>query len=426
MTLPSHTSYSRDSCCSSGILLNGPTEAASARSVFDNIGMNNKIPSAGSTGGKPAMPVVRGKGKALNAIAAASGRDPAAIVKSVTEAEALAKAATAARTRAVEEEVRRAAARERVNAKNESTVSQIFNRLSPQEKFRFICFRRCGFASKPMEKFVTKMLVDATEKRHLVRTGTLVGLGCRLSVGVERNIYEGCLPSNNSTASATVISDADSSSRAVNRKRKKHSTKQVLINESKRRLAVMDQPWSYFPEGPLCMSRLAAPSLANLVVANSVSEIVSVVSTLAKCYGQRLVTAAKRVADAEDKEKNFIGTSLADDTISSLTLPRPLQPRHFIEAQKHRARAGLDPDFWLAGRVGHSEQGLVFHKGGEGIAEAAALGMVDRDSLCYFAALGAQDEHDRESEKDDDKTKVNTKADTEESKDEEEVAERDT
>ena len=188
----------------------------------------------------------------------------------------------------------------------------------------------------------------------------------------------------------------------------------------------MDQPWSYFPEGPLCMSRLAAPSLANLVVANSVSEIVSVVSTLAKCYGQRLVTAAKRVADAEDKEKNIIGTSLADDTISSLTLPRPLQPRHFIEAQKHRARAGLDPDFWLAGRVGHSEQGLVFHKGGEGIAEAAALGLVDRDSLCYFAALGAQDEHDRESEKDDDKTKVNTKADTEESKDEEEVAERDT
>ena len=386
--------------------------------------MNNKIPSARSTG-KPAKPIVRGKGKALNAIAAASGRDPAAIVKSVTEAEALAKAATAARTRAVEEEVRRAAARERVNAKNESTVSQIFNRLSPQEKFRFICFRRCGFASKPMEKFVAKMLVDATEKRHLVRTGTLVGLGCRLSVEVGSSIYEGCLPSNNSTAAATVISDADSSSRAVNRKRKKHSTKQVLMKEPKSFFAVMDQPWSYFLKGPLCVSRLAAPSLSNLVVASSVSEIVSVVSTLAKCYGQRLVAAAKRVADAEDKEKNINGTSLADDTTSSLTQPRPLQPHHFIEAQKHRARAGLDPGFWLADRVEHSEQGLIFHKGGEGIAEAAALGMVDQDSLCYFAALGAQDEHDRESEKDDDKKQgeVDTKADIEESKDEE-VAER--
>jgi len=175
------------------------------------------------------------------------------------------------------------------------------------------------------------------------------------------------------------------------------------------------------------MSRLAAPSLSNLVVASSVSEIVSVVSTLAKCYGQRLVAAAKRVADAEDKEKNINGTSLADDTTSSLTQPRPLQPHHFIEAQKHRARAGLDPGFWLADRVEHSEQGLIFHKGGEGIAEAAALGMVDQDSLCYFASLGAQDEHDRESEKDDDKKQgevdTNTKADIEESKDEE-VAER--
>ena len=102
--------------------------------------MNNKIPSARSTG-KPAKPIVRGKGKALNAIAAASGRDPAAIVKSVTEAEASAKAATAARTRAVEEEVRKAAARERAKARKEATLSQIFNRLLPQEKFCFICFR---------------------------------------------------------------------------------------------------------------------------------------------------------------------------------------------------------------------------------------------------------------------------------------------
>ena len=388
--------------------------------------MNSKIPSARSTG-KPAKPVIRGKGKALNAIAAASGRDPAAIVKSVTEAEASAKAATATRARVVEEEVRRAAAREKVKARDEATVSQVFNLLSPQEKFRFICFRRCGFASKPMEKFVAKMLVDATEKRHLVRTGTLIGLGVRLSVGVGSSIYEGCSPSNNSTAAATVISGADLSSRAVNRKRKKKSTKQVLMNESKRRLVMMDQPWSYFLEGPLCMSRLPAPSLSNLVVANSVSEIVSVVSTLAKCYGQRLVAAAKRVADAEDKEKNINGASLADDTTSSLTLLRPLQPRHFIEAHKHRARAGLDPGFWLAGHVGHSEQGLVFHKGGEGIAEAAALGLVDRDSLCYFAALGAQDENDRESEKDDEKnqSKEDIKADVDESKDED-VAERDT
>mmetsp|Transcript_38396 Transcript_38396/g.86451 ORF Transcript_38396/g.86451 Transcript_38396/m.86451 type:complete len:109 (+) Transcript_38396:213-539(+) len=46
------------------------------------------------TNEKSAKPVVRGKGKgnALNQIAAASGRDPAAIVKSVADAEKSAKA----------------------------------------------------------------------------------------------------------------------------------------------------------------------------------------------------------------------------------------------------------------------------------------------------------------------------------------------
>ncbi len=54
-----------------------------------------------------------------------------------------------------------------------------------------------------------------------------------------------------------------------------------------------------------------------------------------------------------------------------------------------------------------------------GIAEAAALGMVDRDSLCFLAALAAQDEHDREFEKDDEKkqSEEDIKADIHESKD---------
>jgi hypothetical protein len=40
------------------------------------------------------------------------------------------------------------------------------------------------------------------------------------------------------------------------------------------------------------------PSLSNLVVANSSQEIVTIVSTLAKCYGHRLrVATAKRVAN---------------------------------------------------------------------------------------------------------------------------------
>ena len=55
-------------------------------------GDDNKPPSAVVV----AKPVIRGKGKALNAIAALSGRDPASIVKSVTEASFTKEAATMA------------------------------------------------------------------------------------------------------------------------------------------------------------------------------------------------------------------------------------------------------------------------------------------------------------------------------------------
>ena len=129
------------------------------------------------------------------------------------------------------------------------------------------------------------------------------------------------------------------------------------------------------------------------MVPDSASEIVAVVSTLAKCYGQRLVAAAKRVADTEEEEKKLNGTA-GDAT----TAAKPLLPHHFLEAQRHRARAGVDPGFWMADRIKGNKKGSAFSRGGVGAAEAAALGTVDRDRACYLAALAAQDAYDREVE----------------------------
>mmetsp|Transcript_8414 Transcript_8414/g.18191 ORF Transcript_8414/g.18191 Transcript_8414/m.18191 type:complete len:387 (-) Transcript_8414:151-1311(-) len=365
---------------------------------------DDKSASAGSAG-KPSKPVIRGKGKgkALNAIAAASGRDPAAIVKSVTEAEAAAKAA-AARAQAEEAAKKVAEAQSRAKAKEEVTATQIYDSLSPQEQHRFECFRRCGFASKPIEKFVAKTLIDEAEKRYLVRRGAMVGLGGNVDGG-DGNVNVDATSNDNIAAAVTDASDADSSSKKPNvpRKRKKQSKKHILREESKRRRAAMNQPLPYFLGGSgngngivgngSAGASARIPPLENLVVPGSASEIVAVVSTLAKCYGQRLVAAAKRVADAEEEEKEMDGTS------SSSMAQKPLLPHHFLEAHRHRARAGVDPGFWMADRTKVGKRGYEFKKGGVGTAEAAALGTVDRDRACHLAALAAQDEFDREVEK---------------------------
>ncbi|KAL7527651.1 hypothetical protein ACHAXR_002060 [Thalassiosira sp. AJA248-18] len=367
--------------------------------------MDDKSPPAGSAG-KPAKPVVRGKGKgkALNAIAALSGRDPADIVKSVTDAESAAKAA-AARAQAEEDAKKAAEARAQAKAKEEVSAAQIYGSLSPQDQYRFECYRRCGFASKPIEKFVAKMLVDEAEKRYLARRGAMVGLGGTLSGGADAGHDNA--PSNLAVA-VTDTSDADSNPKKLNasRKRKKQSKKHILREETKRRRAAMDQPLPYFLGGGSNrngsgnhVNGVGTPPLENLVVPNSASEIVAVVSTLAKCYGQRLVAAAKRVADAEEEEKKINGTISAD---ASPTTPNPLLPHHFLAAHRHRARAGIDPGFWMADRIEGGKKGLLFKTGGAGVEEAAALGTVDRDRACHLAALAAQDAFDKETEKEED------------------------
>ncbi|KAL7526962.1 hypothetical protein ACHAWF_002028 [Thalassiosira exigua] len=358
-------------------------------------------PTGGS--GKPSKPVVRGKGKgkALNAIAAASGRDPAAIVKSVTEAEAAAKAA-AARAQAEEDAKKAAEERSQAKAKEEVTVAQVFDSLSPQDQYRFECFRRCGFASKPVEKFVAKMLIEEAEKRYSVRRGAMASLGGNLGGHVNHS-REKSPPENTVATSVTDTSDASSATLGSSKKRKKRSNKHLLKEESKRRMIAMDRPLPYCNghnvlSGNKSMGGSVGsgkiPPLDSLVVPHSSSEIVAVVSTLAKCYAQRLVSAAKRLANAEEEEQELSGTLYA----STARTEKPLLPHHFLEAHRHRARAGIDPGFWMAKIIETSKKGLTLSRGGVGAAQAAALGTVDRGRTCYMAALAAQEAFDREIE----------------------------
>merc|ERR1719291_620382 len=120
-------------------------------------------------------PVIRGKGKgkALNQIAAASGRDPAAIVKSVAEAEKSAKErskkeADDAAAKAIAEQQQDGRGDDS-EVKDDTLPAQLYASLSPSDQYKFECFRRCGFAAKPMERFIAKVLVQEAAKRYLVR-----------------------------------------------------------------------------------------------------------------------------------------------------------------------------------------------------------------------------------------------------------------
>lgn len=332
-----------------------------------------------------------GKGKALNAIAAASGRDPASIVKSVEEAEQ-AVAAKNAKHEEEEEAKRIPEEQAKLKEKEEVTTLQIFNKLSPQEQYQYECFRRCGFASNPIENFVAKTLVEEANRRYLVRRGAMVGLG-RMQNG--DNVSSGYSDDGISNDVATITDTSeDSTTSNQNKKRRKYSTKHLLKEESKRRRI---QPPPYILKGSVgsgncgSLSSGDIPPLSDLVVPNSASEIVAVVSAMAKCYAQRLVSAAKRVANAEEEEKKMQGTSITVENAPQ----RPLEPYHFLEAHRHRQSAGLDPGFWMARPENNVSSG--FNKGAVGMVEAAALGTIDRERVNYLAALEAQEDFDKKS-----------------------------
>lgn len=263
-------------------------------------------------------------------------------------------------------------------------------------------------------------MVGEAARRCAVRTGVLTGLTG--TTGEDADSRDSKNEEDEKDA-AEVTTDTSEESNPKHRRRKR-TRKSLLNQESKRRIQIMDRPLpydsNYIPQQTL--------PLDSLVVPDSAGEIVAVVSALAKCYAQRLVAAARRVADAEDearalqrvhddvneqthdKEESIenapseaTATATADnpDAFSQTEKSiRPLQPHHYREAHRHRVEAGIDPGFWMLDMISkvkkigreQSQQSKTQSKS-SGVAHAAAVGRRSWNSS-YLAALAAQDAYD--------------------------------
>jgi len=354
--------------------------------------------------GKAQKIIQRGKGKALNALAAASGRDPALIAKEVAKAAAQ-----------KEEEERAKLLAEEKRSKVQASPSGLYDSLSADEQYRFECFRRCAFPSRPIEQFVSRALVDEAQRRCLVRRSVMVGLGA-----------SSCDDSNQghtheeSAAEVTDSSLAENNSNQKTKLRRKRTKKSLMNEESKLRRIAMDQPLPYIlgtANGASARKESTVPPLDNLVVPDSASEIVAVVSTLAKCYAQRLVAAARRVADAEEEVKKLQDEDEEkqhqEEEGNEMKPITPLQPYHYMEAYRHRVKAGIDPGFWMLDMIKRSRNETSRMRGA-GVTEAAAVGRKNWNSA-HLAALAAQDAYDEQlrddSEQMDEEGKQNMEVD---------------
>ena len=254
-----------------------------------------------------------------------------------------------------------------------------------------------------MGRHIAKCLVEEAERRNTMRQGTISSLG----VGQSNLTHE--------------ISDSsgadDARSTSGKRKRKSLSNDRILREESKRRRNTISKSFPYLAltgtvtgEGNHSMSS-GFPPLDQLVLPGSGRsgcrlraakqftnfrmpkpatstgpEIVAVVSTLAKAYCQRLVSAGRRVADAEREMNQDVSEPRKAESEQSKSAP--LKPRHYIGACQFRKR--LD-GFWMSAQQTGTN-------GVSSSAEAAALGRVNRNHQAYLAALASQDTSNKEIE----------------------------
>ena len=106
-------------------------------------------------------------------------------------------------------------------------------------------------------------------------------------------------------------------------------------------------------------ARGRAPVLSEVCAEGQAEEITVVVTTLAKAYAQRLVTAARRLVDGPNQ---------------------PIEPQHIIKAFEERRAQGLDPGFFL-----------------QPAESAATISLKDESyDKRRLAALQAQEEFDKE------------------------------
>ena len=235
-------------------------------------------------------------------------------------------------------------------------MSKALEILPPRELERFQAYRRSVLPSDAVASFVSHRLLHNEEIRYARRQGT-------------RNVLAsadfGVVPrSGLAEASLMHCPFADAAAAA--------DSSDVINAQA-------------------ASARARAPPLSDVVAPETSQEITVVVSTLAKCYAQRLVASARRVARA---------TGHPDD--------QPLLSRHLVEAKRYRSSAGMDPGFFMrvggtcrrsggGGNDGSMSTGSTRELGGS-TAACAALGIKDGGRLRFDAALEAQREYDEQEE----------------------------
>mmetsp|Transcript_6503 Transcript_6503/g.14216 ORF Transcript_6503/g.14216 Transcript_6503/m.14216 type:complete len:346 (-) Transcript_6503:1662-2699(-) len=247
-------------------------------------------------------------------------------------------------------------------------MSKALTTFPPAEQHRFESYRRCALPSDAISAYVSHRLLHNDERRYVRRQGTrsvvaandvgVVPQSGLAELALLRCPYaDGTTTTNTSTSGTWNDVDAGIGT-AWSGKGGKKDTSNART------------------------SRAAAPPLRDVVAPETSQEVTVVVSTLAKSYAQRLVSAARRVARARGYP----------DTM-------PLLPEHLVEAKQYRSEAGLDPGFFMGAGAGGSVPNSARTCGGDPgatAANAAALGLVNGNKLRLDAALEAQDEYDEQ------------------------------
>jgi hypothetical protein len=117
--------------------------------------------------------------------------------------------------------------------------------------------------------------------------------------------------------------------------------------------------------------------LEDLVAVGQAGEIRTVVAVLAKTYAQRLVQAAARLANSNNKNSDSAASQSTDNNNACL------QPSDILRAYEERRSQGLDPGFFL-----------------QNASERPSFVLEPKESFEQrrLAALEAQEEYDRQQQ----------------------------
>jgi flagellar biosynthesis GTPase FlhF len=190
-------------------------------------------------------------------------------------------------------------------------MAQVLSTFSRLEQSRFEAFRRATFCGDAISRYIAQCMVQTHEQRY--------GLAALPPP-----------PAAAAAAAAMMIRPSDNNNNAG---------------------------------ATTTTTRTLQPQLEHLCAPDHAEEITIVVSTLAKSYAQRLVTAARRAA--------------TDDA--------PIQPKHILQVYRERQASGLDPGFFLQPPPLRAIT----------VPTSTAEGQA-KYNLRRLAALGLQDEYDKQ------------------------------